>query len=107
MWMTRVTLSPSTSAARILATDSLLPDSPSSSDFVSSASTTAMTTSRTPMHSVPTPSQTPSPVASARPTPPSARIRPTSAPRSSSRTTGSSGALAVRTNCVHDWEPRT
>lgn len=58
------------------------------------------------MHRVPMPSQTPSPVASAMLTPPSARIRPTSAPRSSKRTTGSSGALAWRTNSLQDCLPR-
>ena len=57
------------------------------------------TISRMPMHRVPMPSQTPSSVARARPTPTSARTRPMRAPKSSSRTTGSSGALARRMNC--------
>ena len=39
-------------------------------------------------------------VISVRPTPNSARTRPTSAAKSSSSTTGSSGALACRTNCT-------
>ena len=47
------------------------------------------------MHSVPMPSQTPSPVSRARPTPPSASTRPTSAPKSSSRTTGQLGGLGA------------
>jgi len=82
MWMTPVTVSPATIAVSILWTSSAPADSPSSRDLVSAARTRAIRMSRTPMHRVPMPSQTPSPVSRARPTPPSARIRPTRAPRS-------------------------
>ena len=62
MWMMRVTVSPSTTAASIFATSSAPAASPSSRDLVSAARTSAMTMSRTPMQRVPMPSQTPSPV---------------------------------------------
>lgn len=106
MWITRVTTSPSTTAAAIFSTSSVPAASPSSRDLVSAASTIAMMISRTPIHRVPMPSQTPSPVSRAMPTPARARTRPTSAPRSSSRTTGSSGALARLMNWPHDSVPR-
>ncbi len=105
MWITRVTASWSTSASRIRWTTSRSADSPSSSDLVSNARTTAMTTSRMPMQRVPTPSQTPSPVITVSETPSSARTSPISAPVSSSRTTGSSGALARRTNSTQPRFP--
>ena len=65
-----------------------------------------MQMSRVPMHRVPMPSQTPLSVASAMPTPSRARTRPIRAPKSSSRTTGSSGALARRMNSIQDSVPR-
>ena len=49
----------------------------------------------------------PSPVIRVRPTPNSAKTRPSSAPRSSSRMTGSSGCLAVRMNLTQLCLPRT
>ena len=44
---------------------------------------------------------TPSPVASVRQTPDQGQTSPISAPKSSSSTTGSSGAFACRMNCTH------
>ena len=64
-----------------------------------------MTSSNTPMAMVPRASQSRSPVIAASATPTSAKARPTSAPRSSSSTTGSSGLFAVRTKRHHDWSP--
>ncbi len=107
MWMMPVTVAPSTIAASIFAVSSGPADSPSRSDLVSAASTSAIRMSRTPMQTVPMPSQTPLPVSRARPTPPSASTRPMSAPKSSRRTTGSSGALARRMNWDQECEPRS
>ena len=55
---------------------------------------------------VPIASHRPLPVISVSVTPNRAKIRPTRAPRSSRRTTGSSGALAWRTNSFQDCLPR-
>jgi len=81
--------------------------SPRSKDFISRARITAMTTSSRPIIAVPAASQRPSPVSSVIETPNSANIRPRSAPQSSSRMTGNSGALAVRTNSFQERSPRT
>jgi hypothetical protein len=104
-WITEGTPSP-TSAARIASTSARVADSPSSSDFVSTASTTAITTSSTPIPAEPIASQRPSSVTSVIETPNSAMTRPISAPKSSSSTTGSSGAFAVRMYCTQDCFPR-
>jgi hypothetical protein len=57
------------------------------------------------MATLPAASQRGSPVQAARATPASAITRPSSAPRSSSSTTGSSGFLEVRTNVIHELRP--
>ena len=56
-----------------------------------------------PIMSVPIASNSELPVIAVRPTPKSAKNRPVRAAMSSSRTTGSSGAFACRTNETHDW----
>ena len=87
------------------ATSSAVADSPSSSDFISVARMMAMVTSRRPIIAVPAASQRPLPVARVRTTPASAKTRPSRAPKSSSSTIGSSGALAVRTKPTQDRAP--
>jgi hypothetical protein len=96
-----------TSAASIRRTASGVAASPSSSDRISTASTAAISTSSTPIIAVPAASQRPSSVANVSDTPNSANTRPSSAPRSSSSTTGSSGAFARRTNSTHDAPRRS
>ena len=59
------------------------------------------------MVSVPMPSQTASPVTSVAVSADSAMASPISAPKSSSRTTGSSGFLDRRMNCHQLASPRT
>ncbi len=93
-------------ARSIAVTWSAVAASPSSRLLVSTASTAATTTSSAPIARVPTPSHVPSPVSRVSPTPKNARIRPTSAAKSSSRMTGSSGARACRMNAVHVASPR-
>ncbi|OIQ69409.1 hypothetical protein GALL_489890 [mine drainage metagenome] len=104
-WITEDTPGP-TNATRIRSTTSRAADSPSSRDRVSTESTTAMITSRMPIPAVPPASHRPSPVASVMLTPPRASTSPTSAPKSSRSTTGSSGAFAPRMNATQDWDPR-
>ena len=58
------------------------------------------------MSRVPRASQRPFPVTRVIETPMSANTNPISAAVSSSRTTGSSGDLAVRTNSTHERSPR-
>ncbi len=58
------------------------------------------------MSSVPTASHRPLSVRSVSTTPNIAKTRPNSAAVSSSRTTGSSGAFAVRMYCTQDCRPR-
>ena len=58
-----------------------------------------MTANSPPMAAVPIPSQIGLPVATVRPTPRRARISPSRAPVSSSRTTGNSGLREKRMNC--------
>jgi hypothetical protein len=86
--------------------DSRLAASPMISEFISRPSTAATTTSSAPMSRVPTASQRPSPVTSVSPTPNRANTRPHSAAVSSRRTTGSSGAFAVRMYSTQEREPR-
>src|SRR6185437_1291490 len=97
IWMIDSTPSPA-SAFWIARWCARLALSPMSSDFISTARMLAMRTSRMPIIAVPAASQRPSPVSSVIETPNSANIRPRSAPQSSNRMTGNSGALAVRTN---------
>ncbi len=66
-----------------------------------------MTPSSSPMRTEPTPSQTELSVTVASPSAASAMSRPTSAPESSSSSTGSSGALEPRMNCGHDAPSRS
>ncbi|OLT15763.1 hypothetical protein BJF78_16135 [Pseudonocardia sp. CNS-139] len=79
--------------------------SPMSRLFISMIRMIAITPSSTPMEIVPNASKTGSPVSTLSPTPSSARTRPTSAPRSSSSTTGSSGTFDWRMNCHHVLSP--
>ncbi len=74
--------------------------------FISIASTTAITQSSRPIPMLPSASQRGLPVISARLIPTSANSSPTSAPLSSSSTTGSSGFLVVRMNAHHVRFPR-
>jgi hypothetical protein len=67
----------------------------------------AMTPRSTPIVTVPTPSHIGSSVTSVMVMALSAITRPVSAPRSSSRTTGSSGVFARRTNCGQELRPLT
>src|SRR5665647_172304 len=108
-WMTRSTADSSSpsSAALMAMTCSTVAASPRSRDFISMERTIATVTSSVPISAVPTASQIPLPVASVMLTPNSAKTRPNRAARSSSRMTGSSGALAVRTNSAQDRLPRT
>ena len=92
MWMRRFTLGSTSMAATIFCWSAVEAASPMSRPFISIARITAMTMSRTPMASVPTPSHTGSSVTWAMLTAARARTRPTRAPKSSSRTTGSSGS---------------
>ena len=95
MWIMR-SLSPSSIAARIFAKSSGEAASPKIRDFISTARNTAIKTNRIPIARVPNASHRPLPVNRVRPTPKSAKIRPSSAPASSSRSTGSSGFFEVR-----------
>ncbi len=106
MWITEGTSRLATIASRISRTCSGPADSPTSRLLTSVARTIAMAASRKPIAAVPMPSQTPLPVISVRPTPPSANTSPSSAPVSSSRITGSSGDLDRRTNCTQLALPR-
>ena len=73
--------------------------SPMSRLFISTIKMTAMMPSRIPIAIVPSASKTLLPVSTLSPTPSRASTSPTSAPRSSSSTTGSSGLLDCRMNC--------
>ncbi len=75
--------------------------------FISIASTTATTPSKTPIAIEPAASKRGSPVQIARPMPSAAIAKPVSAARSSSNTTGSSGLLVWRMNATHDSPRRT
>ncbi|CAB4811127.1 unannotated protein [freshwater metagenome] len=86
---------------------SSLADSPIKSPFISTASTMAMPTSSAPMAMEPTASHRGLPVTSDIVRPNSANTRPVSAPTSSSSTTGSSGAFAVRMKFHHVRPLRT
>jgi hypothetical protein len=66
-----------------------------------------MTPSSSPIATLPTASKRDSLVTTARLTPTSAQPSPSSAPASSSRTTGSSGLLERRMNAHHDCPART
>ena len=70
--------------------------SPISRPFISMARKMAMQQSSRPMAREPSASQRPLPVIAAMVTPKRANMRPTSAPESSSRTTGSSGDFVRR-----------
>ena len=65
-----------------------------------------MTPSSRPIPMLPSASHRALPVISARLIPTSAKSRPTSAPVSSSSTTGSSGLFVVRMNVHHERPPR-
>ena len=104
MWITRRTL-PAVSSSTIVASSSGVAPSPISRLFISTMRMTAMTASRIPIISVPIPSHTGSPVIVARPTPNSAKTRPSKAPASSSNTTGSSGVRDWRMKPHHVTEP--
>ncbi len=102
MWITWSTSSPAVMADAIAARSPAPAPSPTSRLLVSTPSVMATSTSRTPISRVPTASNVEFPVIAVRPTPRSANVRPVSAAVSSSSTTGSSGALACRTNDTHD-----
>ena len=95
------------SARRIRRSVSGAAASPMSSPFISTPRTTATHANRTPMSSVPTASQRGLPVSRVNPTPTSAKNRPMSAAKSSSRTTGNSGILVCRTKPTQESPPRT
>src|SRR5581483_9257760 len=97
-WITSSTPGVPSRAAQMAAWTAGAAASPIRRLFVSTASTKAMQPSRTPMARLPTASNRGFPVSSARPTPTRAKARPSSAPVSSRRTTGSSGTLAWRMN---------
>ena len=105
-WMTRSMSGSSARAVRISASSSGSAPSPTSMLDTSKDRKTAITTSSTPIAIEPRPSQRPSPVTTAIVTPKRAKARPIRAPVSSSRTTGSSGWRASRTNCDSGLEPR-
>ena len=91
MWMMRRTWGVPVISACSRSMVSGVADSPMSELFISVATTMATTISTTPMPSVPMASQTGSPVDADRLTPSTANTRPTSAARSSTSSTGSSG----------------
>src|SRR5690625_2614802 len=105
-WM-RLGIPCSTTAASIASWCSGSAASPSSMEFISTARNEAMTTSSTPMAAEPIASQRPSLVIRVIDTPNSASTRPTSAPMSSSRMTGSSGDRDRRTKRNSGVVPRT
>src|SRR5688572_2018159 len=94
------------SAPAIRATASGLAASPSSRLLVSIARAIATATSSRPIMTVPITSKMPLWVSSVMPTPNSAKIKPSSAAKSSSKITGSSGALAARMNLFQVCLPR-
>src|SRR6202451_1206640 len=94
--MTRSISGPSSRAVTITRSTSAVADSPISRLLVSIARITAKQPSRTPMPSDPTPSQRSSRVTQVSTTPKRANVSPISAAESSSRTAGTSGALARR-----------
>ena len=96
MWIRRCTLGSISMAAAIFSWSVTLADSPMSRPFISIASTMAMPIRSRPIDSVPMPSHRGSPVMCETVTAVRAMTRPTRAPRSSSRTTGSSGCLVRR-----------
>ncbi len=107
MWMTRSTSGPSSSAATIFRCISALAASPISKLFISTARIAAAAASSTPMASEPAPSHWPLPVSADSVTPANANASPIRAARSSSRTTGSSGALVRRMKVPQFRSPRT
>src|SRR5581483_8802017 len=104
-WMTRSTPGVPSRAAQMAACTAGAAASPMRRLLVSTASTKAMQPSRAPMARLPTASKRGFPVSSARPMPTRAKARPSSAPVSSRRTTGSSGTLAWRMNSGHRRSP--
>ena len=106
-WTIRSMPSVARRASAIRSSASTEADSPSSRLLVSIASTTATATSSSPISAVPATSNHRFWVISDSPTPSSAKTRPTSAAKSSSRITGSSGCFARRMNSTYDASPRT
>ncbi len=96
MWIRPRTSGVPSIAARISCWCSVVADSPISRLFISTTRITAMATSRIPIARVAAPSQAASPVTSVSVRPTRANSSPTSAPRSSSSTTGSSGLFERR-----------
>ena len=107
MWMTRRTSGPSSSAAMIICCISALAASPISRLLTSTARIAAAVASSKPMPSEPAPSHRPLPVSQDRVTPANANASPIRAARSSSRITGSSGALLRRMKVPQLRSPRT
>src|SRR5688500_9330522 len=94
-------------AVLIRVTSSRVAGSPSSSDFVSSARTTAMATSSRPIMAVPMASQTPLCVSSVRLTPKSAKIRPTRHQGLPKGSPAAPAAWPLRTKLTQLCFPRT
>ena len=106
-WMIRSMPSVPRRASAIRSSASTEADSPSSRLLVSIASTIATATSSRPISAVPATSNHRFWVIRDSPTPRSAKNRPMSAAKSSSRMTGSSGCFARRMNSTYDASPRT
>ena len=106
-WMIRSMPSVPRRASAIRSSASTEADSPSSRLLVSMASTIATATSSRPISAVPATSNHRFWVIRESPTPRSAKKRPISAAKSSSRMTGSSGCFARRMNSTYDASPLT